>query len=255
MVFFASLSIALLAGLVLSIPSTTASQDGHQKPLLESKGFERRIVQAEAWRLKEWRAVDDRVRGGNSQSFLTVNDEPEKGVVFHGFLDTETLGGAGFCSQRLLFNERDGEGGALDFSSFSQLKIRFEDIGDDSIRKILAVNLYDNRPSDRGDGRNKSQVIYKATFPLDGLASGEIVLNWADFKPNFRGRDKPDAPSINLRHIYGISIMMQSFFDTQKGPFSIGISTISLLSQSNPFLPDNVFCDSNQDSAAGTQRI
>jgi hypothetical protein len=169
------------------------------------------------WKLSEWETVDDRIRGGSSYSYLKENNDSSKGVVFCGNLDTSTLGGAGFASQRISL------GDYLDASAFSHLKIVFIEKSE----KTLSLNLYNSYSTERGDGRYKSQVVYKASFPLK--KDVEIYLAWSDFKPNYRGRYDPNAEPLNLQKITGLSIMMQSFFDSQKGPFLLGIKSISLV--------------------------
>jgi hypothetical protein len=85
------------------------------------------------WDAADWTAQDDRLRGGSSVSNLTVSPIPPKlqsanpegsgGVpgtlaTFHGVLDTTTLGGAGFASQRTV-----GDDCKWDLSDFEGIEI------------------------------------------------------------------------------------------------------------------------------------
>ncbi len=164
------------------------------------------------WQLP-WKTIDDRIRGGRSQNFLDLQNDNT--VKFHGILDTTTLGGAGFCSQQFWFQT------PIDASNYSGIGIHVFPEPNQSL-KMYSINLNNKYPKDRGDGRNESQVNYKATIVPN---SNEIKILWADFKPNFRG--KPiDAPSFDYTNIIGLNLMMQSYFDQQQGKFELIIESI-----------------------------
>jgi hypothetical protein len=164
------------------------------------------------WQLP-WKTVDDRIRGGSSQSFLELQDN--NSVKFYGTLDTTTLGGAGFCSQQFWFQT------PINASNYSGIGIRLLSDPNQS-SKIYSINLNNKYPKDRGDGRNESQINYKASILAN---ANEIRILWADFKPNYRG--KPiDAPSFDYTNIAGLGIMMQSYFDKQQGKFELIIESI-----------------------------
>lgn len=144
--------------------------------------------------------TDDRVRGGSSQSHLTVTN-PETGC-FHGSLDTSTLGGAGFASQHsagIL---------TLDLSSYDGIVIAVSGSTDG---KRYALTLKDCIPGHRDDGRRKSGISWQAEFKPHG--TGEVFLAWGDFKATYRGKDKPDAPPLDLANIKRIGLMMRRYGD------------------------------------------
>jgi hypothetical protein len=162
------------------------------------------------WQLP-WITVDDRIRGGSSQSYLESTGE---GVCFHGTLDTTTLGGAGFASQQYWFER------PLNANSFNGIYLKLDSVDE----KRYSVNLVNQFPENRGDGRKKSQINYKATFIPQ---SNVIYLKWNDFKPNFRGKPV-NAPPLNQNEICGLNLMMQSYFDEQSGEFKLFIKEIGL---------------------------
>lgn len=162
------------------------------------------------WKLSGWRAVDDRVRGGISQSYLM--DSP-LGARFYGNLDTQKLGGAGFASQLFVFPS------VSDWSSSSNLVISFKT----SSMKRISINLA-NSPS-----LFTSQIQYKVSIqPIESQDIQTFVIPFTDFVANYRGRDKPDAPPLNTKQITSISIMCQSYFQAQSGPFDYDFAEISL---------------------------
>lgn len=167
------------------------------------------------WHVNDWKTADDRVRGGSSKSILEQENDGT-GVVFRGELDTATLGGAGFASQAYYYQD------SLDLSKFKGICIDFGEFEDE---KMLALNLFNHLPKDRGDGRNASGITYKAV--IKPFSNGSVFVPFEDFKPTFRGKER-DGPPLNLQAVYGIGIMMQSFFDKQHGPFKISINKISL---------------------------
>lgn len=69
------------------------------------------------WSPTDWVATDDRVRGGSSQSYFECAPfEPT--ARFYGTLDIETLGGAGFASQRTTGDDRE-----WDLSGFDGIEV------------------------------------------------------------------------------------------------------------------------------------
>ncbi|CAH0056448.1 unnamed protein product [Clonostachys solani] len=192
------------------------------------------------WDASEWVTSDDRVRGGSSVSRLAVSDDG-RAATFTGHLDTSTLGGAGFASQRTR--------GTLhqDLSAYDGLLITVT--GGDS--KRYAVTLKDDIPGRRDDGRDLSGVSWEADFALSsGAGEGtnesshadqqtetttrasatdgqQVYLPWGQFKATYRGRPKPDAEPLDLTDVKRFGIMMRSFFDQQHGDFSISISAIA----------------------------
>jgi Complex I intermediate-associated protein 30 (CIA30) len=108
---------------------------------------------------------------------------------------------------------------------------------------------------DSGRNREESTILYEANFrPSEDVSSaGErIVLPFAKFKPVYRGRDKPDAPPLDLSNIrrmslmtrrwesssvsanilHCIDILLDSFFDAQDGPFKLTVVRIAAFTAS-----------------------
>lgn len=147
--------------------------------------------------------TDDRVRGGSSRSHLSVREEEHGPVaVFHGHLDTSTLGGAGFASQRTA--------GALhlDLSAYAGLRLALPAQQGDGRRYVVA--LKDELPGKRDDGRERSGVSWEAEFVnAGGGGATDVVLPWASFRATYRGRDKPDAKPLDRSDIQRIGLMMR----------------------------------------------
>jgi hypothetical protein len=70
------------------------------------------------WNAVDWTSSDDRVRGGASYSILSCSPSV---ATFHGNLDIDTLGGAGFASQRTT-----GEDRRWDLSGYEGLELNIE---------------------------------------------------------------------------------------------------------------------------------
>jgi len=163
-----------------------------------------------------WTAVDDRVRGGSSQSYLD-EDEKVNEVRFHGTLDTTTLGGAGFASQATTGNM------TWDLNGYDGLEI----IIDKSDGKMYTLIVKDYKPGKRDDGREMAGVNWEYDFVVEQDNAVMISAKWSDFKPTYRGREKGDAEPIKTGEIYQFSIMMRSFFEKQQGDFNLTIESIS----------------------------
>lgn len=146
-------------------------------------------------------AQDDRVRGGSSTSHLTVLHGNR--ACFHGHLDTKTLGGAGFASQRTQPNLD------LDLSAYDDglwLSVGRSD------NKRYAITLKDEVPPKRPDGRDNSGLSWQAEFvvPASGGSGPELIhLPWTLFQPTYRGRPKLDAEPLDLSSIKRIGLMMR----------------------------------------------
>ncbi|KAK2613051.1 hypothetical protein QQS21_000980 [Conoideocrella luteorostrata] len=168
------------------------------------------------WVSDIWVTSDDRVRGGASHSYLTV-DSPDH-ARFHGHLDISTLGGAGFASQHSLgelhLNLKEYDGVVV--------SIRGPDKADG---KRYAVTLKNDLLPPRDDGREKSTVSWEAEFVAD--KPGDVKLTWDAFKPTYRGREKKDAPELDLKDVKRIGLMMRSFFGKQEGDFELHLFSIA----------------------------
>uniref|UniRef100_A0A0B7KD17 NADH:ubiquinone oxidoreductase intermediate-associated protein 30 domain-containing protein n=1 Tax=Bionectria ochroleuca TaxID=29856 RepID=A0A0B7KD17_BIOOC len=174
------------------------------------------------WDASEWVTSDDRVRGGSSVSRLAVSDDG-RAATFTGHLDTSTLGGAGFASQRTRDTLHQ------DLSAYDGLLVTVT--GGDS--KRYAITLKDEIPGRRDDGRDLSGVSWEADFALSsGGGEGtnesshadqqtetttrasatdgqQVYLPWGQFKATYRGRPKPDAEPLDLTDVKRFGIMMR----------------------------------------------
>lgn len=165
------------------------------------------------WDPSQWTSSDDRVRGGKSVSHMTCS---EKNISFNGNLDIQTLGGAGFASQRTLDSQ------TWDLSLYSGLILNTAS----SDGKKYTVVLKDTNLPKRPDGREQSTVSWEYDFVAD-KSGGEVLMPFADFQPTYRGRAAPDAAPLNLAGIKRISFMMRSFFGNQEGDFSLCIKSLA----------------------------
>ncbi|KAL4892025.1 complex I intermediate-associated protein 30-domain-containing protein [Aspergillus ambiguus] len=167
------------------------------------------------WSPRDWTASDDQVRGGSSYSIFDCNASSPT-AFFHGHLDTQTLGGAGFASQRTT-----GEDRTWDLSHYDGLEL---DIGR-SDGKTYTVTLKDTIPSKRPDGRDESTLSWEYDFRV--LKREKIFVKWSDFKPTYRGKEQKDAKPLDLGNVKRISLMARSFFDTQEGDFFLEVHSIA----------------------------
>lgn len=158
-----------------------------------------------SWDDSLWTATDDRVRGGSSISHLTIHNsssESPEFARFNGNLDTSTLGGAGFASQRTK--------GELDLNLSDAIGLRISVRKSDGKRYLLT--LKDEIPGRRDDGREMSGVTWEAEFTADAskeAQTSEVFLPWKAFKATYRGRPKDDAKPLNLKSIKRVSFMMR----------------------------------------------
>ena len=168
--------------------------------------------------------MDDRVRGGSSQSHLTISGSGHE-ACFNGTLDTATLGGAGFASQVTF------DGPIFDLSEYDGLELIVgQQLGKMGSGEKYVLLVKDTLEGDRGDGRDKSGVSWEYVFHAEkGQA---IKAKWCDFRPTYRGReiDIPDG-GLKTGEIKRIGFMMRSFFDAQSGPFSLPIRSVSAFKQ------------------------
>lgn len=169
------------------------------------------------WSPTDWTDSDDRVRGGSSYSELTC--EPSSPIaIFHGNLDTKTLGGAGFASQRTTGEDRD-----WDFSDYDGITLDIKQSDGKKYTLILKDELLPKSPN----GREQSTVSWEYDFKGDN-EGGKVFVHWNEFKPTYRGREKEDAKPLDLKHVKRLSLMMRSFFGSQEGDFSLSLTAISL---------------------------
>ncbi|KAJ3072825.1 hypothetical protein HDU98_002849, partial [Podochytrium sp. JEL0797] len=142
--------------------------------------------------LNTWLSVTDRVRGSISTAVMDLSHADR--AVFNGVFDTSALGGAGFASVRANLNGH-----------------------------TYALNLYNELGGWREDGRRESSIEFKFNFKTRGSggAHGVEVFEAAfdEFVPYYRGRPVDNGERIDASRIVGLSLMVQSYFDQQKGPY------------------------------------
>lgn len=164
------------------------------------------------WSPDSWVAVDDRVRGGKSQSYLDCSSGSK--ALFHGDLDIKTLGGAGFASQRTVDDL------SWDLTKYDGLYVK---VGKSDGKKYTLTLKNEVLPK-RTDGREQSTLSWEYDFVGN---DAELFIPWDDFKPTYRGKPKSDGEPLDLGTIRRISIMMRSFFGEQEGPFRLEMKYIA----------------------------
>ena len=202
------------------------------------------MIAARPWNTSTlvWAAVDDRVRGGSSQSYLEpLNHNGKQSAKFYGVLDTTTLGGAGFASRstRAVSGTHSSDETTWDLSSYDGLSLAINSADD----KTYTLTLKDELPRDkRSDGRERSGISWEAVFNVpategdqEGMSvkqsnetAGIIVeIPWASFKATYRGRDVPDAKPLETKTVRAFSLLMRSFFEKQDGEFELIVDYIA----------------------------
>ncbi|RPA97934.1 NADH:ubiquinone oxidoreductase complex I intermediate-associated protein 30 [Choiromyces venosus 120613-1] len=192
------------------------------------------------WNSSEWTQQNDSVRG--STLFI-----PPSGVcaVFSGNLDTKTLGGTGFASQRTT-EER-----IWDLSDYQGVEFLVKPWGCEDIpltssnpptNKTYSFNIKDVLPDryiENGTVLENSTLEYQANFtPSEDIASdgGRVVLPFESFEANYRGRPQ-NGTELNLSNIRRFSLMVRSFFGPQEGEFRLVISSRIRFSANPSFRP------------------
>ena len=198
------------------------------------------ISRARGWQSEDWTDSDDRVRGGSSQVHnpllrptvlllqfaihahipasscckLTVHKSyldchPRK-AIFQGHLDTKTLGGAGFASQRTTGDDRN-----WDLSRFDGLLITIDAAHSDT-KKYTLICKDELLPPDSDSRREQATTSWEFDFYPNSAAPGPqasddhtIFAKWSEFKPTYRGRPQDKAGKLDLEGIKRFSIMMR----------------------------------------------
>ncbi|KAF2722808.1 CIA30 family protein [Polychaeton citri CBS 116435] len=183
----------------------------------------------DGWQASDWVASDDRVRGGKSQSYLDCSDEVAR---FHGTLDIDTLGGAGFASQRTTGDKRK-----WDLSRYDGITL---DIAKGDKKRYTFILKDELLPPNPENGREQSTISYECDFDLPrqdrpGESDGaSIFIPWSSLNATYRGKLKKDAKPLDRTSVKRMSILMRSFFGVQKGEFSISIKSISASPKAPP---------------------
>jgi Complex I intermediate-associated protein 30 (CIA30) len=138
----------------------------------------------------------------NQKSHLTCSESTAR---FHGHLDIKTLGGAGFASQRTT-----GEDRKWDLADYEGIELLITNGDAKQYTFILKDELL---PADPATGRDQSTISYEYDFQIamekvkDRTAS--VCIAWSDLKATYRGKEKRDAPPLDLGNIKRMSLMMR----------------------------------------------
>lgn len=244
---------------VMAVASASTTT-GSSLPLTQLYGPAQHLeAPGRPWSVEDFKAVDDRVRGGASTSAVRLTDsqrnkaDGEEGeLVFSGFLDITTLGGAGFASQQCTASPPFPISLSQQRHSGLRLLVRpakalaAATAGEDEqtpgggkgpVRSYL-LNLYPKLPVKRPDGRNESSITYEHTFRLDPPVSPRsqddddtdpllsVDLAWKDFKPFYRGKPAEDAGPLDPSEVKIWSLMARSDFGAQSGPFELQVHSL-----------------------------
>jgi hypothetical protein len=145
------------------------------------------------WDTHRWTASDDRVRGGSSVSNLVPTAQ---GVCFHGNLDIETLGGAGFASQRTVGHEE-----TWDLTGHDGIELNITS----SDHKRYTLSLTDEVARQRSDGREQSALVWEYDFSMKKACT--VRVPWKELKPTYRGKPVEDARLLDLSRVKRFRIM------------------------------------------------
>ncbi|PWZ02159.1 CIA30-domain-containing protein [Testicularia cyperi] len=221
------------------------------------------------WRSDQFFAVDDKVRGGSSHSHMRIVQYPptHRGdIVFSGFLDTTTLGGAGFASQ-VYSSSLPANLSKDDFSGLRIVVRKQTDQpesdppsdgptpggGRGPVRSFV-FQIKTEVPERRPDGRRESVVVWEWCFEIPTPSEGDEVRSiasdkasksdiyqdfyvfestWDDFKPFYRGKpvDPEKAGDFQPEKTVEWSFMARSNFQAQSGAFSMQVHSLSAINR------------------------
>lgn len=141
------------------------------------------------------------------KSYLDCNAEH---AVFRGILDTKTLGGAGFASQRTTGDDR-----SWNLSSFDGLEIVFNTTKSDD-KKYTLICKDNLAPPNQTNGREQATISWEFDFTVAAGVSTStdpdrhsLCVKWNEFRPTYRGKEQKNAKPLNLKDIKRFSIMMR----------------------------------------------
>ena len=187
----------MIAVVTLAIPVSFVTLPEEDASDMEPAG--KMVVDFARAQPSSWRAVNDGVMGGLSQSQLRGNDAGT--AVFTGVVSLENNGG--FASVRTLLGE-------VDLSECDGLAVRVR--GDGKRYRLRLRNV------DRFDG-----IAYQATFDTASDVWQVVEIPFASFLPTYRGRMPRDAPPLDISKIRQIGFMIA---DKQEGGFRLEIAWV-----------------------------
>ncbi|MEM6787022.1 MAG: CIA30 family protein [Myxococcota bacterium] len=171
--------------------SAAAAPSPTMNPPLTSRTIDLGVVAS------SFRAVDDRVMGGVSQSRFTRHADGHG--VFSGDVSLEQNGG--FASVRAQLE-------GLDLEGFSRVTLRFR--GDGKRYKLRF------RDATRRDG-----ILHEMAFPTEDDVWREQTFALDDFRPVWRGRLVADAGPLTRGPVRSVSFLVS---DAQVGRFRLDVA-------------------------------
>lgn len=150
--------------------------------------------------------------------------------------DIDTLGGAGFASQRYRFGPTPLHLPPLEYKGIS-IKVhpdtQFSNKHTANTFTLVLKNTLSTKPPSKPKTPpqpepDPASLSYEASFTV--TESETVHLEFKDFKATYRGREvKKDDPRFRPFHsekIYEISLMCRSDFGGQKGDFGVIVESI-----------------------------
>lgn len=191
------------------------------------------------WVPPSWHTSDDRVRGGSSRSSLSAL--PDNCALFTGYLDIESLGGAGFASQfqsaaHCKDDEITADQGVWNLSAYNGIEI---DVAVSDGKTYTLVLKDEDSQDRRDDGRERAGVSWEAEFQVskdksEAMKGGQKVwVPWSALKATYRGKEKVDAGQIKTAEIKRLGLMMRSYFGTQQGDFALELRSVCAMTRSS----------------------
>lgn len=133
---------------------------------------------------------------------------------FSGILDIDTLGGAGFASQRTESDNR-----CWDLSPFAGVEVSIDPSQSDD--KVYTLIFKDEiLPCDPVTGRERSTVSWEYNFTksmccpsVDHFSSTttSLYVPWDHFKPTYRGKPSDNHAGLDLSSLKRVSIMIRRY--------------------------------------------
>ncbi|KAG8888303.1 hypothetical protein FRB99_004127, partial [Tulasnella sp. 403] len=139
----------------------------------------------------------------------------------------DTLGGAGFASQRYAFDPPLN----LDYTRFSGIRIEVVPCSEGGAREFtmtIATTPSESTP----DGKPASRVSWEASFSIPSGNAKDVrlvELPFGAFVPTYRGRKVEGKPEFATRTTYEVGVMCRSGFGKQKGKFGVGIRRVEVV--------------------------
>lgn len=224
-----------------------------------------------------WRSLKGKSQ--NAEFLQIINKASQSGcriengqLSFYGYLDTTTLGGAGFASQKTAkpdlnwdFSRYDGLSLTIAEADCKLFRASYHSSPDlvSILAKFYTIVLKDELTQpDPTTGREQATISWEYDFaigvPSDAYGSEGLQIRalWCDFKPTYRGKPVKNGATLDIRNVKQMSLMMRryfagysravdywklmqsSFFGTQNDSFCITFKSIDAFqaSESNPCL-------------------